>query len=63
MKDAVEVPSPCVGICIIGSAGWCIGCFRDRHELRAWSLASTEDRLAILARCRKRERLETGAGL
>jgi uncharacterized protein len=49
------IPSPCVGICIIGAAGFCIGCFRARDELQRWWTATTAEKLAILACCRQRE--------
>ncbi len=61
MNGPAEVPSPCVGICIVGAAGWCIGCFRDRTELRAWSLASVAEKQRILERCRERQRQENSS--
>ncbi|MEQ1803105.1 MAG: DUF1289 domain-containing protein [Gammaproteobacteria bacterium] len=49
------VPSPCVGICCIGSDGLCFGCFRTRPELSAWGTASEAEKLGILARCKARK--------
>lgn len=49
------VPSPCVGICCIGSDGLCFGCFRTRAELSAWGKASEAEKIEILARCRDRQ--------
>ncbi|MBM4197639.1 MAG: DUF1289 domain-containing protein [Gammaproteobacteria bacterium] len=49
-----DVPSPCVGICIVGAEGHCIGCFRDRKELQAWWIAGGDEKRAILARCTER---------
>ncbi len=50
----LPVPSPCVGICCIGSDGLCFGCYRTRAELSAWSTASEGEKRAILARCQER---------
>jgi len=49
------VPSPCVGICCIGSDGLCFGCFRTRSELSAWTRASDAEKRDILERCRVRQ--------
>jgi len=56
--DGPDVPSPCVGICIVGAEGYCIGCFRTRDELADWGQASPAARRAILARCLQRQRAE-----
>jgi len=58
---AGPVPSPCVGICCIGSDGLCFGCFRTRPELAAWGKATEAEKLDILARCRDRQRQQSGA--
>jgi uncharacterized protein len=50
-----DVPSPCVGICIIGVEGLCLGCLRTRDELQDWWTASPAEKRAILDRCRERE--------
>lgn len=49
------VPSPCVGICCIGSDGLCFGCFRNRAELSAWGKATEAEKREILARCQARQ--------
>ena len=51
----MPVPSPCVGICCIGSDGLCFGCYRTRPELSAWAGASDDEKRQILARCRDRQ--------
>lgn len=53
-----EVPSPCVGICIVGAEGYCIGCFRSRDELQSWLLAKPAAKREILERCRERAEAE-----
>ena len=56
--DGPDVPSPCVGICIVGAEGYCIGCFRTRDELADWWTADSVRRRAILERCRKRRQAD-----
>jgi predicted Fe-S protein YdhL (DUF1289 family) len=51
-----DVPSPCVGICIIGVSGLCLGCSRTVDELQRWWTASPAEKRAILERCRERAR-------
>jgi predicted Fe-S protein YdhL (DUF1289 family) len=60
MTDTDETipPSPCVGICIVGAEGFCIGCYRTREELQAWWTASPAEKRAIIARCRERAERE-----
>jgi predicted Fe-S protein YdhL (DUF1289 family) len=60
VTGTAEVPTPCVGICIVGAEGWCIGCYRDRDELKAWWSATAAQKLDILARCRERAAREAG---
>lgn len=49
------VDSPCVGICQLDmAADICIGCFRTRAEVAAWSAASDENKRDILANVRER---------
>jgi hypothetical protein len=56
-----DPPSPCVGICIIGADGWCIGCFRTRDDVQEWWIATPAARRAILASCAERQRMEESA--
>ncbi|MEO7387329.1 MAG: DUF1289 domain-containing protein [Gammaproteobacteria bacterium] len=58
---ATPVPSPCVGICCIGSDGLCFGCFRTRAELTAWRTATDAEKLEVLALCRARAPTASGA--
>ena len=51
-----DIPSPCVGICMLDIDGLCIGCFRSRTELQDWWVATRAEKEAILARCRARSR-------
>ena len=55
------VPSPCVGICCIGSDGLCFGCFRTRAELSAWSKATEAEKREVLGRCQARQQQQAAA--
>lgn len=48
------VPSPCVGICCLDQAGYCIGCLRSGRELAEWPCATEARKREILALCRSR---------
>ena len=60
LPDA-PVPSPCVGICCIGSDGLCFGCFRTRAELSAWGTATEPEKREILGRCQVRQQQQAAA--
>lgn len=53
-----DAASPCIGICIVGGEGYCIGCFRTRDELAEWWTATPARKRAILDCCRQRQRDE-----
>lgn len=41
--------SPCVNICVIHpDAGICVGCYRTRDEIAAWSVLGNDERRAIM---------------
>jgi predicted Fe-S protein YdhL (DUF1289 family) len=44
----MNVPSPCVGICIVDDARVCIGCRRSLEEIAAWSTATNEQKRRML---------------
>ncbi len=45
-----DVPSPCIGICIISAAsGLCEGCQRNLDEIASWSSYGTAQKRALLA--------------
>lgn len=54
--DSDEViPSPCISVCrMTEDRSRCEGCFRTIDEIRAWSQASSAQRLAIWARLAER---------
>ena len=50
-----RVVSPCVGICELDiETDCCIGCWRTRKEIAAWSLADDRTRLKFITQARKR---------
>ena len=48
-RDALPVPSPCVGICTLDSSGVCEGCLRTGAEIAAWPCMSPGDQRRLLA--------------
>lgn len=44
------VDSPCVDICRLDDAGYCVGCFRSGQEIADWLAYSPEQRQDIIKR-------------
>jgi len=66
MRDnaRMEVPSPCVKICVLGPDQVCVGCGRHIDEIAAWSGAAPAQRLRIVAAARERlARIKTPSNL
>jgi predicted Fe-S protein YdhL (DUF1289 family) len=63
MKSVESIPdlieSPCIQRCCLDTQDVCIGCFRSLNEITAWSKASRQEQLEILARAKQRRRLST----
>jgi len=50
MSEVRTVASPCTNVCRIDRrSGWCEGCRRSIDEITRWSVASDDERRAILA--------------
>jgi len=50
MRDATEVPSPCISICVIDEpTGLCAGCYRTLDEIAGWIDLSAAERRAVVA--------------
>jgi predicted Fe-S protein YdhL (DUF1289 family) len=50
MRDATEVPSPCISICVIDEpTGLCAGCYRTLDEIAGWIDLSAPERRAVVA--------------
>ena len=58
MRDAAEVPSPCVSICVIDEpTGLCAGCYRTLGEIAGWIDLSAAERRAVVAKLALRRAL------
>jgi predicted Fe-S protein YdhL (DUF1289 family) len=54
---ALDIPSPCIGICRLDRARQlCEGCLRTTQEIARWPYADTAERLQILQHLRERRR-------
>lgn len=57
MSIAVDIPSPCIGVCRLDRAReLCEGCLRTTQEIARWPYAEMPERLAILQSLRERRR-------
>jgi predicted Fe-S protein YdhL (DUF1289 family) len=45
---AVEVKSPCNGICTLDTQDICKGCKRTRAQISCWYVMSNEEKLAVI---------------
>ena len=61
MRDAAEVPSPCVSVCVIDEpTGLCAGCYRTLGEIAGWIDLSTAERRVVVANLATRRALYEG---
>lgn len=44
----VPVPSPCIGICHLGSDGLCEGCMRSGDEIARWIAMGDSERRHLM---------------
>jgi predicted Fe-S protein YdhL (DUF1289 family) len=52
----IEVPSPCISVCIMHSASQlCTGCYRTIEEIGAWSRLDNAGKEAIWLRIEQRQ--------
>lgn len=42
------VASPCIGVCTLDAAGYCIGCLRTGDEIGAWLSYSDQQRAHLV---------------
>lgn len=40
--------SPCVGVCALDDAGYCVGCHRSMDEIAGWLRLSDDERLRLI---------------
>jgi hypothetical protein len=52
---AVNVSSPCVGVCALDERDLCIACHRSGIEIAEWGVMSNDEKKAVLQRVRQRE--------
>lgn len=50
MSSSSAVLTPCIGVCTLGPAGFCDGCFRTGDEIARWLSMSDAERLDLMAR-------------
>jgi len=53
--NSLSPKSPCVGICSLGSDGWCIGCFRTLEEITGWLKMDPARRWAVVQAAQERQ--------
>lgn len=53
--DRARPSSPCVNICELDRAGFCIGCLRTGAEIGSWSAMSPAEQWRLIAELRLRK--------
>ncbi|ACI99625.1 DUF1289 domain-containing protein [Rhodospirillum centenum] len=48
----MKVENPCVKLCKFDARGMCLGCFRDKAEVKGWKRLGEAERSAVLERIR-----------
>ena len=54
--------SPCIKLCTLDPAGFCLGCHRSIDEIARWSAMSVAERRQVLEAVERRRRMKSGAG-
>ena len=57
--DRTEQPrpnSPCVNVCVLDGAGFCVGCGRTGAEIARWTAMSAREQWALIAALAERRR-------
>jgi uncharacterized protein len=52
--DETAPKSPCNQICVLGADELCLGCYRTRDEIAAWSQLSYAEQRTVLGRLERR---------
>ncbi|HTD10509.1 MAG TPA: DUF1289 domain-containing protein [Steroidobacteraceae bacterium] len=63
MPDATSAergapPSPCINVCSLDPAGFCIGCLRTAAEIGRWMSMSPQEQRQLLAQLEERRTLK-----
>ena len=53
-------PSPCISVCALDAAGYCIGCLRTGAEIGRWMSMSAQEQWQLLAELDERRRGPNG---
>ena len=60
-QTQVKLVSPCISVCQIDAEkGLCLGCYRTRREIAAWSSMSADQQSVLLSELRTRRADATG---
>lgn len=49
-----EPASPCIRVCLLDEAGYCLGCRRSLEEIAGWQDFSNAEKRAVLAQLGER---------
>ncbi|NAW68466.1 DUF1289 domain-containing protein [Vibrio sp. V27_P1S3P104] len=49
-----QIPSPCIGVCVVDDKGYCQGCMRKREERFTWLEMTPAQQLHIIHLCCQR---------
>jgi len=56
-----DIPSPCTGVCELDPEnGLCLGCLRNKTEIKCWRTMSDPEKFALLGVLRDRRRQMRG---
>ncbi|MCP5373018.1 MAG: DUF1289 domain-containing protein [Hyphomicrobiales bacterium] len=62
-QHITDIPSPCTGVCELDpDNGLCLGCLRDKDEIKAWRTLTDPEKFALLGVLRDRRRKLRGRG-
>ena len=52
-------PSPCIKVCQLDGADYCVGCLRSRTEIAAWSAMTPAEQWQVIGAVRQRQSLRS----
>ena len=56
---ATPPQSPCINVCVLDGAGFCIGCLRTGDEIGRWRDMSADEQWRLLERLAERRQQRT----
>jgi len=54
--------SPCINVCVLDAAGFCVGCLRTGDEIGRWSALSAAEQWRLIAQLEERRKQRVGGG-